>query len=177
MIGVTADQLPSVHVPVEQVTSGDLVYFAAWHGEFAPVILELRSRGAIIATAPPESPNEEVAAHFLIGSVTQYPNTALSDPYSAYARSGETTLEAVVMTNGRSGASVYHRDGHFEEAAHVVRARDTTGAGDSFTAGFLHRVMKGGTLEEGLRDGVRWGTAAVQVEESVPPAWSAVFGS
>ena len=47
-----------------------------------------------------------------------------------------------VIKRGRKGATVLVRDGkrvlRFEVATTPVRATDTTGAGDAFSAGFLH---------------------------------------
>jgi sugar/nucleoside kinase (ribokinase family) len=47
-----------------------------------------------------------------------------------------------VVKRGRKGATVLMRDGkrvlRFEVATSALRATDTTGAGDAFSAGFLH---------------------------------------
>ena len=47
-----------------------------------------------------------------------------------------------VVKRGRKGATILMRDGkrvlRFEVATSAIRAADTTGAGDAFSAGFLH---------------------------------------
>ncbi len=89
--------------------------------------------------------------------------------------SGEQTVEAaamwlarrakpgaiVVVKRGGDGASAW-RDG---EVTHVpapaVAVIDTTGAGDTFNAGYLGALLDGATLEDALRAGVAVASAAI----------------
>ncbi|MFP4187753.1 MAG: PfkB family carbohydrate kinase, partial [Acholeplasmataceae bacterium] len=48
----------------------------------------------------------------------------------------------LIVTRGRQGASLYTRDGHFHRPSFVVKAIDTTGAGDAFIGAFLSRLAK-----------------------------------
>ena len=57
----------------------------------------------------------------------------------------------VVIKRGEHGALLATRAGVIEIPAHRVEVRDTTCAGDSFVAGFLLGVERGGPLEESLR--------------------------
>ena len=46
--------------------------------------------------------------------------------------------------------------------AYPVQAVDTTGAGDSFNAGFLHRWLQGASLEDCLRLGAACGALSTR---------------
>jgi sugar/nucleoside kinase (ribokinase family) len=67
------------------------------------------------------------------------------------SKKGEESLldlaPIAVVKRGRKGATVLARDGkralRFEIATTPVRASDTTGAGDAFSAGFLHGWLDG----------------------------------
>ena len=61
-----------------------------------------------------------------------------------------------VVKRGRQGCVMLDRDGHlFESPAFAMDALDSTGAGDSFDAGFLHAWLAGQPLTEAMR----WGNA------------------
>lgn len=62
----------------------------------------------------------------------------------------------IMVKRGRQGCATLDRDGHLlESPAFVVDALDSTGAGDSFDAGFLHAWLRGMPLAEAMR----WGNA------------------
>ncbi len=60
-----------------------------------------------------------------------------------------------VVKRGRLGCATLHEGKLLEVPAHVVDAVDSTGAGDSFDAGFLHAWLR----EWSLQDCLRWGSA------------------
>jgi sugar/nucleoside kinase (ribokinase family) len=62
---------------------------------------------------------------------------------------------------GANGAIVYAEGKRFRVPAVKARVVDTTGAGDSFDAGFLSCFFKGGSVEESARAGVTAGARAV----------------
>jgi sugar/nucleoside kinase (ribokinase family) len=66
-----------------------------------------------------------------------------------------------VIKMGKSG-SIAVKDGQeYQAAPYLVEAVDTTGAGDSFNAGFVYGFIKGETVEECLRIGNGCGALSV----------------
>ncbi|MDP3066313.1 MAG: carbohydrate kinase family protein [Methanobacteriaceae archaeon] len=62
----------------------------------------------------------------------------------------EMNIPVVVITRGKDGADVYTKDGFITSPAKKTKALDSTGAGDTFAAGFLARYLQDGDLEECL---------------------------
>lgn len=83
-----------------------------------------------------------------------------------------------VVKRGRKGATVLVRDGkrvlRFEVATTAIRAADTTGAGDAFSAGFLHGWLdarrRGLAPSAALQRGAVAGNRAALRHLSTPPA-------
>lgn len=70
-------------------------------------------------------------------------------------------VKVVAVKRGKSGATVCS-DGHvFNAAGFKVKALETTGAGDSFNAGFLHKYLQGANWQECLNFGNACGALAV----------------
>ena len=59
----------------------------------------------------------------------------------------------VVVTCGKSGATVYTENDVISSSTEVVEALDTTGAGDAFAAGFIASFVKDKKLEDCLKIG------------------------
>lgn len=72
-------------------------------------------------------------------------------------------VRIVAVKIGSKGAIVYGEGKRYRIPAVKARVVDTTGAGDSFDAGFLARFFKGGSIEECARAGVAAGARAVSV--------------
>lgn len=49
-------------------------------------------------------------------------------------------VEVVIVTRGKAGATVYHKDERVDVGGFEVRTIDTTGAGDGFVAGVLYQI-------------------------------------
>jgi len=62
----------------------------------------------------------------------------------------ELEVPIIVVTMGKYGATVYTSDEIIETPAETVKALDTTGAGDTFAAGFLAAYIKDQALKECL---------------------------
>ena len=79
----------------------------------------------------------------------------------------------LILTEGKNGSGCYNKDGAITAPAFPVKAVDTTGAGDTFTAGLLHAFSKGFPVEEALRFAAACAAQAVQVvgaRSSMPTA-------
>jgi ribokinase len=174
MIGIRPDVLHTVPVPIAQIASGDVVYFAAWHEEFLPAMRMLVSNGSVVATVPPpQLLAADLPACYVIGSRSQFGTQDLQGEVSG---SGGP-LRAVVMTRGADGVISYDRDGSVSYPAQNVAVVDTTGAGDAFAAGFLRQTALGDTLRNAVTVGIAWASAAVASPASMPPPWSTVRGA
>jgi sugar/nucleoside kinase (ribokinase family) len=68
----------------------------------------------------------------------------------------------VAIKLGRRGAYVYRNQSGFHVPSKKVKVADTTGAGDSFNAGFLARFLKGGSLRQCAAAGTAAGARCVQ---------------
>lgn len=59
----------------------------------------------------------------------------------------------VVITRGDDGVIAMHNNNQYTQKAYDVRRVDTTGAGDAFTVGFLHSLMRKDSFEYALKFG------------------------
>ena len=74
-----------------------------------------------------------------------------------------TDSTTVVVKLGARGAAALHAGDEAERVPALdVEVRDTTGAGDSFNAGFLHGWLRGCSLTEALRRGVVCGSLSTR---------------
>ncbi len=69
--------------------------------------------------------------------------------------------KVAVAKLGRKGSIAFHGGEFFQAAPYQVKAVDTTGAGDSFNAGFLYGYLKGKSLGECLSIGNACGALSV----------------
>jgi sugar/nucleoside kinase (ribokinase family) len=77
------------------------------------------------------------------------------------ARELSKLVRIAAVKLGASGAIVYAEGKRFRIPAIKTRVVDTTGAGDSFDAGFLACFLKGGSIEGSAHAGVAAGARAV----------------
>ncbi len=59
----------------------------------------------------------------------------------------------IAVKRGALGSALQRKGEFLEVGGYLVTPVDTTGAGDSFNAGFLAQILKGSTLEDALRFG------------------------
>lgn len=97
------------------------------------------------------SPNEHEAAA-MVGYPVDTDEAALRAARELLAQGPQ----AVVLKRGAAGALLMTADETFSLPVFPVVARDTTGAGDAFTAMFTVAMIEG----KPLREAIRWGNAA-----------------
>lgn len=71
------------------------------------------------------------------------------------------TCSLVVIKLGKKGSMAIKNGKIYEACAYTVKAIDTTGAGDSFNAGFVYGFLKGKSVEESLKCGNGCGALSV----------------
>lgn len=79
----------------------------------------------------------------------------------------------LILTEGKNGSGCYTKDGAITAPAFPVKAVDTTGAGDTFTAGLLHAMSIDMPIEQALRFAAACAATAVQsvgARSSMPTA-------
>ncbi len=109
---------------------------------------------------------------------------ANEDEARAYTGLGESgslerfagKVDTAVVKRGKHGALVARGDDRIEVNAHLVKAIDTTGAGDLWASGFLYGLNHGLSLENSANLASRVGAEVVQVLGAVipPEGWDRV---
>lgn len=174
MVGLQPDRLDQVPIPTPDVCTGDLVYFAAMNERAAASMTTLSDCGVTIVSVPPETQPAGLPVDYLVGSAVQFGAVDAEAIYAELYPLTEDRLRAVVVTQGANGVAAFDGKRRLSWRAITVDATDTTGAGDAFAAGFLVQVQRGASLEQAVTQGIRWGSAAVTNESSVPPPWKDV---
>ncbi|WP_367321035.1 carbohydrate kinase family protein [Streptomyces sp. HUAS ZL42] len=160
-----------VPVPYEAMAAADTVY-VGWFGDYGPQLLEfLRRSTALVVTAVPPANGDDWYAHVVVGSESEFPAAWLAAPYEELRRRVGPQLRWVVVTRGERGAGAYGPAGVVRIPPVVTEVADTTGAGDSFTAGLLHGLLEGEDMATAGRLGAYWAAAALPLAQSVPPGW------
>lgn len=94
------------------------------------------------------------------GSSRQFAETVMS----------EYGIHTVLITLGEEGVEAYNRDGEYITAkAYKVTVVDSIGAGDSFTAGFVSKLLSGASLEECCQFGNATGALAATRKGGMSP--------
>ncbi len=98
--------------------------------------------------------------HLVVADAYAYPFTSARTAKAAIQRLSRFCKGTIVVTEGIKGSTGFE-DGEFcVQPAYRVKNVDTTGAGDSFHAGYLYGLLRGWSLEERLRFGAA--TAALK---------------
>jgi sugar/nucleoside kinase (ribokinase family) len=69
------------------------------------------------------------------------------------AKQVAAAVPTLIVKRGSRGASAFANDRRIDAPAIPVHVQDTVGAGDTFNAGFLHRWLRGSSLDECLAFG------------------------
>ena len=74
-------------------------------------------------------------------------------------------VEALIVTRGADGSTVYTRDGHETiETASAEKVEDPTGCGDAYRAGLIHGILNGFDLVTCCRIGSVMGAIKIEVQ-------------
>ncbi len=77
-------------------------------------------------------------------------------------------VRLICITRGKEGSSLYDGKKWYHEPVVEVPVKDTVGAGDSFSAGFLTALLKGESPEEALRFASRLSSFVAGSDGAVP---------
>ncbi len=146
----------------------DVIYVRSADSALTPVLNECVYDSLVVAHIPPVIA-EFRPAQILLGSRDDLDSTFVESPWQRGLEVAGSHLQWVVVTQGGDGAIAYGEDRVLSSAAPQVVSVDTTGAGDVFAAGLVHSLARGEPMEEALACGVKWGSASVCYEGTVPP--------
>lgn len=153
------------------IKPGDIVLFTHWYEEWRQEVEYVKSKGCTVVIGlgalnayPP------IAADIAIGSISDIP---MPLPFENYL----DRFPIIVVTHGMSGSNMYTKAGLIHQDAFPVKTVDTTGAGDSFLAGFLTGYALGLPIgRELLEIGARWASLMVTIDASIPPNFYEIQG-
>ena len=149
--GVTALYYPTVDA-IERMASTPWVHIG-----MLPRSAELVTE--LIARDPSLSISQDCSVSPGHRSLSIAFDSASEDP----ARADRLAMDAIsdgaalsVVTLGSLGAMAFDGTTRWYQDAHSAKVIDTTGAGDSFTAGFINARLDGASVQEALASGALW---------------------
>ncbi|MEH6907160.1 carbohydrate kinase family protein [Neobacillus drentensis] len=81
----------------------------------------------------------------------------------------EKGAKSIVVKRGSKGASLFKGNEVYHHEGYPTTAYDTTGAGDSFNAGFIYKLLQGGNYQESLQFGNALASIVVSRKENRYP--------
>jgi sugar/nucleoside kinase (ribokinase family) len=129
---------------------------------FGPMLQQAKALGLTTSFDPNSDPNDRWDSK--INSVLQFTDVLFVNEREALKLTGTKTAKAAlrvlgarvhcaVVKRGASGAMAIQNEEFFTDSGFRVKAIDTTGAGDSFDAGFLSAYLRKAPVQECLRVG------------------------
>lgn len=153
------------------INPGDIVLFTHWYEEWRNEVEYAKSKGCtVVIGLGALNANPPICADIAIGSISDIPKPL---PFEEYL----DRFPIIVVTQGMSGSDMYTKSGIIHQDAFPVKTIDTTGAGDSFLAGFLTGYALGLPIgRELLEIGARWASLMVTIDASIPPNFYDIQG-
>jgi len=160
--------LGSAHVNEALIKQHDHLHLTSYYlqdalrSSFPAIFRRAKTMGLTTSLDPNSDPNDKWNSD--IDAVLNYTDVLLvnereamkltrsTTPKAALKTLG-TTVDCAVIKRGRSGAIATHNGEIFSDAGFKVRVVDTTGAGDSFDAGFVSAYLARAPIAECLRVG------------------------
>ncbi len=149
----------------------DIVVFALWRPVFMESLKFAQALGCytvvgLEALTDPQAPTANLA----LGSASEL---ASDNDISSFL----DRFDRIVVTSGASGADLYSASQYLHQPALSAEVVDTTGAGDSFFAGFLAALARGDVIGNiGMKAGALWSADMVSQYRSIPPNGNDVVG-
>ena len=134
------------------------------------------AESALLVTSPPVSGATTWPATVVVGSETQYSDATSAGVFEAVRSVSGERLKWVVVTRGSEGADAYAASSEVHVDAVAADQIDATGAGDAFTVGLLHGLLRGDDMVTALQVGAAWGAATVTQLRSIPVPWEELAG-
>ena len=176
IIAVDSGAGPSSFLPIRgpDLRSADCVYVEGYTRY--PAETATSAGSALLVTSPPVPGAITWPATVVVGSETQYSGVTPAGMFEAVRSVSGERLEWVVVTRGEAGADAYAASSELHVDAVAADQVDATGAGDAFTVGLLHGLLRGDDMITALQIGAAWGAATVAQLRSIPVPWEDLAG-
>jgi site-specific DNA-methyltransferase (adenine-specific) len=176
IIAVGSGAGPSSFMPVNgpDLRSADCVYIEGYTRY--PIETAAAAESALLVTSPPVPGATAWPATVVVGSETQYNDVTSAGMFEAVRSVSGERLKWVIVTRGRAGADAYAASSDLHVDAVAADQVDATGAGDAFTVGLVHGLLKGDDMVAALQIGAAWGAASVAQLRSIPVPWEELAG-
>jgi site-specific DNA-methyltransferase (adenine-specific) len=171
IIAVDSGTGPLSFLPIREpdLRSVDCVYVEGYTRY--PTGTGTSAESALLVTSPPAPGATAWPATVVIGSETQYNDVTPAGIFEAVRSVSGERLKWVVVTRGREGADAYAASSELHVDAVAASQVDATGAGDAFTVGLVHGLLRGDDMLAALQVGAAWGAATVAQLRSIPVPW------
>lgn len=178
--GVNSELEPRIARLIPTLTASHIHFCFYPHdcGQWTRIVTKLRSRG--VTTSWDFGWNEPLSNDRGLADLIDALDFVFVNEHEARLYTGETSLEAsiphwrarqaiTIIKIGEAGAVWVAPNREIHVEAPRVKAIDTTGAGDSFNAGFLVAWLRGGSPERCLTLGNKVGAASTKTAGGIHP--------
>ena len=170
IFGLNKSYLNLVNLDKVDLRPDDIVCFVLWRDYFIESLRKAQQIGCKIvvgieALADPTVTHADVA----VGSLSDFEKEENLEKHL-------NRFERIVATKGANGAVELSRGKRIYQPSIATKVVDTTGAGDSFLAGYLAAYANGIHGEVALEIGARWAAMMVSMTASIPPRMADVPG-
>ena len=162
IVALTESHLAEISFEGIQFSQGDIVVFSLWRPFFKDHLIQVQQLGCLTVVGLEALADAQVpGADFAIGSEAELGG---ANPLEHLER-----FPTIVVTRGAAGSDQYQSSTFTHQEAVEGEVVDTTGAGDSFLAGYLTTLASDvEVLGSALRLGALWAAASVALEGSEP---------
>ena len=176
IIAVDSGPGPSSFLPAHgpDLSSVDCVYVEGYTRY--PASTAASAESALLVTSPPVPDATTWPATVVVGSETQYHDVTSAGMFETVRSVSGDRLEWVVVTRGEAGAAAYSASSELHVDAVAADQVDATGAGDAFSVGLLHGLLRGDDMATALQVGAAWGAATAAQLRSIPVPWEELAG-
>jgi len=171
IFGLNESYLSQVNLDNVQLHADDIVCFVLWRPYFLNSLKKAKEAGCTTIVGV-EALGDPMVTHadVVIGSRAEFKSDNDLVPFL-------DRFPTIIVTNGEHGATRITKEGIDFQPALPAQTIDTTGAGDSFLAGYLAAYAHGHTEgKHAMEVGARWAALKVTLPVSIPPDFSELPG-
>lgn len=166
IIALETTEMAELGLGEAKIESGDIFVFTIWFPEYKQILDKLRNIGVTSIVGTKALEDSDVFADHVVGSQKDFKALNLDEIIKRFGK--------VVITEGSNGVTLINGSSKIHQASLADVVRDSTGAGDSFLAGYALAVSKHMKDEECLYLASVWAAASLATDSSIPPKWESI---